>query len=113
MVLQLSTVTLSMSTTSQNATYNQPTEHEETPLDDFEIAISELETLVESLESGDVNLKDALAHFERGVNLSRHCQTMLRSAELRIEQLTDQTDDEEVTPLTLDESLSEASTDSS
>jgi len=53
----------------------------------FESSVAELETLVESLESGDVSLEDALARFERGVTLSRQCQALLKQAELRVDQL--------------------------
>lgn len=56
-------------------------------LAEFEDAISELETLVEALESGEVTLEQALAKFERGVKLARNCQTTLKQAELRVDQL--------------------------
>ena len=55
---------------------------------DFEHALRELETLVEKLEHGDLPLEESLRHFERGVALTRECQTALKAAEARVEVLT-------------------------
>lgn len=55
---------------------------------DFEAALAELDTVVASMESGDLSLESSLAAFERGVRLSRHCQQALKDAELRVKQLT-------------------------
>lgn len=64
------------------------TEAEPKPrLAEFEDAVSELEGLVEALETGDVSLEQALAKFERGVTLARQCQQTLKHAELRVDQL--------------------------
>ena len=57
----------------------------ETP--DFERALGELESLVERLERGDLPLEEALRTFERGVELTRHCQTSLRAAQQKVEIL--------------------------
>jgi exodeoxyribonuclease VII small subunit len=59
-------------------------------LPDFEQSLSELETLVQKLEQGDVPLEEALATFERGVALTRQCQTALRSAQQKVEVLLGQ-----------------------
>jgi exodeoxyribonuclease VII small subunit len=56
-------------------------------LPDFEQSLSELEALVQKLEQGDVPLEEALATFERGVALTRQCQTALRSAQQKVEVL--------------------------
>lgn len=56
---------------------------------DFEAALEELEDLVARMEAGDLSLEASLAAFERGVKLTRHCQTALRSAELKVKQLTE------------------------
>jgi exodeoxyribonuclease VII small subunit len=56
---------------------------------DFESAIAELETIVRTLEGGDLALEKSLALFERGVQLSRFCHAQLEEAERRIEILTD------------------------
>ncbi len=56
---------------------------------DFESAIKELESIVDSLERGDLPLDQSLQLFERGVQLSRFCHTRLEDAERRIEILTE------------------------
>lgn len=54
---------------------------------DFERAMAELEQLVGKLEKGDLPLEESLAAFERGVALTRTCQTALRQAEQKVEML--------------------------
>ena len=56
---------------------------------DFESAIAELESIVKTLEQGDLALEKSLALFERGVQLSRFCHSKLEEAERRIEILND------------------------
>ena len=54
---------------------------------EFEQALSELEGLVERLERGDMPLEEALKAFERGVTLTRHCQSCLQAAQQKVEIL--------------------------
>ncbi len=54
---------------------------------EFEQALEELEKLVERLERGDLPLDVALKDFERGVELTRHCQSALKAAQQRVEIL--------------------------
>jgi len=63
-----------------------------TTIKDFESAIAELETIVKTLEGGDLALEKSLALFERGVQLSRFCHAQLEEAERRIEILTERGD---------------------
>lgn len=56
---------------------------------DFEKALAELEEIVATLEKGDLSLDAALKHFERGIALTRQCQTSLKEAELKVEQLVE------------------------
>jgi len=56
---------------------------------DFESAIAELESIVKTLEEGDLPLEKSLELFERGIELSRYCHGRLEQAERRIEVLTD------------------------
>jgi exodeoxyribonuclease VII small subunit len=56
---------------------------------DFESAIAELETIVKTLEEGDLALEKSLALFERGVQLSRFCHSKLEEAERRVEILNE------------------------
>lgn len=50
----------------------------------FEAALQELERLVQTLETGNLPLEDALAAYERGMALLRFCQETLAAAEQRI-----------------------------
>jgi exodeoxyribonuclease VII small subunit len=54
---------------------------------EFEQALQEFERLVERLERGDLPLEDALKNFERGVELTRQCQSALKAAQQRVEIL--------------------------
>lgn len=63
---------------------------------DFESALKELETLVETMEKGELSLEDSLTHFERGVQLSRTCQQALREAEQKVEVLIKNSGQEEI-----------------
>lgn len=58
----------------------------------FETALEKLESIVESMESGEVPLADLLAKFEEGTRLLKVCETRLKDAELKIEQLKKQKD---------------------
>ena len=53
----------------------------------FEDALTKLETIVESMETGDVPLAELLAKFEEGNQLLKICETRLKTAELKIEEL--------------------------
>ena len=68
-----------------------PVENKDVTLS-FETALEKLETIVESMESGDVPLADLLAKFEEGNTLLRHCETRLKEAEIKIEQLKKERD---------------------
>jgi len=50
----------------------------------FEESLVELETIVQNLEQGDLNLEDSMALFERGLHLSQHNQEKLKGAEQQI-----------------------------
>ena len=54
----------------------------------FEEAIKELEDIVNNMSSGDQHLETALGEFEKGVEIVRECQDMLKQAQQRIEQVT-------------------------
>ena len=59
----------------------------ETKTVDFETAMRDLEQIVERLEHGDLPLEESLAAFERGVMLTRTCQSALKEAEQKVEIL--------------------------
>jgi exodeoxyribonuclease VII small subunit len=53
----------------------------------FERALAELESIVRSLEQGNVALEDSITIYERGQVLQAHCDALLRRAEARIEKV--------------------------
>ncbi|MBM0107026.1 exodeoxyribonuclease VII small subunit [Steroidobacter sp. S1-65] len=69
--------------TSKTPTADTATE----PTADFERSLAELEAIVDKLEQGDLSLDDSLRHFERGVQLTRSCQSALKQAEQKVEIL--------------------------
>ena len=58
----------------------------------FEAALAKLESIVESMESGEVPLAELLSKFEEGNKLLKLCESRLKDAEVRIEQLKKQKD---------------------
>jgi exodeoxyribonuclease VII small subunit len=70
---------------------------------DFETAMRDLEELVERLERGDLALEESLAAFERGVMLTRACQTALKEAEQKVEILLKRAGEPAVEEFTPDE----------
>ena len=53
----------------------------------FEEALAQLESIVDAMEAGEVPLAELLTQFEEGTKLLKLCETRLKNAELRIEQL--------------------------
>lgn len=53
----------------------------------FEESLKELEEIVRRLEAGDVELEKSIEIYERGAKLKAHCESRLKSAELKIEQI--------------------------
>ena len=68
------------------ATYPLPMSDESEPLN-FETALAELEDIVERMETGALSLEESLQSFERGIQLTRRCQSALEQAELRVKTL--------------------------
>lgn len=58
----------------------------------LEEALSELEAIVEKLESPDLPLEESIKLFERGHQLSQVCQNRLGEAEKKVELLLKKTD---------------------
>lgn len=54
----------------------------------FEEALAGLEQIVHDLEEGQIGLNEALARYEQGVKLLRHCHDLLEKAERKIEMLS-------------------------
>jgi exodeoxyribonuclease VII small subunit len=53
----------------------------------FEESLSELETIVQNLEQGELSLEDSMTLFERGLNLSQGSKEKLKNAEQKIQIL--------------------------
>lgn len=53
----------------------------------FEQAMEQLERIVEDLERGDVPLEQSIRIYERGEALKKHCDTLLKSAEDKVEKI--------------------------
>lgn len=61
----------------------------------LEKTLTDLELLVEELESGTLSLDDAMKKFEEGVKLTRMCQKILKEAEQKVELLLQNSDGED------------------
>jgi exodeoxyribonuclease VII small subunit len=58
-----------------------------TPPKNFEAALSELETLVEQLETGNLPLADSLTAYKRGAQLLKFAQGELEEVEQQVKVL--------------------------
>ena len=69
---------------------NFPTTTGLTPIEElsYEQAFVELEAIVAALEGEESSLEDALALFERGQGLAKHCAGLLDKAELKVQLLS-------------------------
>ncbi len=65
---------------------------------DFEKSLQELEVLVERMEKGELSLEDSLKDFERGIALTRACQTALKEAEQKVQILMEKGGEFDVQP---------------
>ena len=75
---------------------------DQAPLD-FEKGLDELEQLVGRMEQGDLTLEQSLKEFERGVELTRHCQQALQEAEQKVEILLQKSTSAELSPFSPDD----------
>lgn len=66
----------------------------------FEESLAELEQLVNQLEQGDISLEESLQAFERGINLTRSCQTALQEAEQKVNILLEKNGTQTLEPFT-------------
>jgi len=53
----------------------------------FEEAYEKLETIAETLESGNLTLEEATNLYEKGVTLAKMCGQILNDTELKIQEL--------------------------
>lgn len=72
----------------------------------FEIAFEQLQSLLEKMNSGSLSLQQSLEYYEKGEKLMRHCETLLKSAEQKIEEISKGSDG--VTLLNADQTVKTA-----
>ena len=70
---------------------------------DFEQSLTELQTLVERLENGELSLEDSLSAFEQGIRLTRDCQEALTQAEQKVQILLERDGQLQPAPFDADE----------
>lgn len=59
---------------------------------DFEQSLKALEDLVNRMEQGDMSLEESLDAFQKGIALTRECQTRLAEAEQQVNLLIEEND---------------------
>jgi len=59
----------------------------------FEETMQKLETIVQELENGNLNLDDSIKKFEEGIELSKNASSYLEEAEKKITVLVKGEDD--------------------
>ncbi len=65
-------------------------------LPDLETTLTEINTLIEHMEEGELTLDQSLTHFERGVTLVKHAQKILQEAEQKVQLLMKEDNGEEI-----------------
>ena len=53
----------------------------------IELSLQRLESIVSNMESGETSLEKSLSLFEEGMDLVNQCQSQLKKAEQRVENL--------------------------
>ncbi|MCQ4158879.1 exodeoxyribonuclease VII small subunit [Roseomonas sp. GC11] len=61
--------------------------HQDVAALSFEAALAELDAIVKKLEGGQAKLEDAIADYERGALLRRHCEAKLAEAEQKVQAI--------------------------
>lgn len=59
----------------------------------FEENMSELQSIVEKLENGNVNLDEAISEFQKAMDLIKSCDSKLKEAEDTIAKIVDDNKD--------------------
>ena len=71
----------------------------------FEESLSELDTIVQSLEQGELNLEESMALFERGLNLSQVSQSKLQAAEQKVKILLEKNGEQQLSDFDVTEDM--------
>lgn len=72
---------------------------------DFEQSLTDLQTIVERLENGELSLEESLSAFEQGISLTRDCQASLTQAEQKVQILLERDGELEAAPFETGEPL--------
>jgi exodeoxyribonuclease VII small subunit len=70
---------------------------------DFEVAMKNLENIVENMETGELSLEAAMEKFEQGVKLTRDCHQALQKTEQQVKILLDKQGEFTLTEFASDE----------
>ena len=62
----------------------------------FELAMKQLEKIVQELESGDMPLEQAIKKFEEGIKISKYCSEKLDESEKKITLLMQNSEGDKV-----------------
>ena len=65
----------------------------------FEESMKRLETIVKTLESGQVSLDDSLSLYEEGIQLVKACEKKLKEVEQKAVKLIDDSGESELNEL--------------
>lgn len=60
----------------------------------FEEALSEVEAIIERIETGQSGLERSIGEYEKGVRLLARCRSLLKDAQQRIEDVTGKLEEE-------------------
>lgn len=60
----------------------------------FEDSLKRLQEISELLENDDVSLEDSIKLYEEGIKLSKECFNSLEKAELKVEELNSELEDQ-------------------
>ncbi|UCE58796.1 MAG: exodeoxyribonuclease VII small subunit [Phycisphaerales bacterium] len=58
----------------------------------FEESLSQLETIAERIEKGEIGLEESITEYEKGMGLVKQCREILANAEQRIQRLQERSD---------------------
>ena len=73
------------------------------PLPTLEQSLAQITELIDKMEHNESTLDQSLQDFERGVTLIKHCQQLLKEAELKVNVLTELQATSELLPYEKDE----------
>ena len=79
----------------------------------FEMAMKQLEQIVQELEAGDMPLEKAIKKFEEGIKVSKYCSEKLDESEKRITLLMRDSDGNNASeiPFVMEDETSEENSD--